>query len=237
VGIKDCHVRQVPLYIDKTARNYRPILWTLSAAVQPSVFCSCHLGTLQTNGSLLLREVRATLTTVSTRARLINQRDANLLPGLSVASAGTLPKAVFALLASTPFRGLRFLCLQYGPGNSCVAWTESKWACHNIPTTLHRFFKEISRPQKAFKTNGEFRGGHPTQITWHPDGTFFVIGLATQGEEVATAPKYHVWEFASDAINHGWRQLWQTPQGGEPYRSEVTKLAVSIGTPISKTSC
>ncbi|KAF2648924.1 hypothetical protein K491DRAFT_573696, partial [Lophiostoma macrostomum CBS 122681] len=143
--------------------------------------------------------------------------------------SGTLPNAVFALIASNNSRDQKFLRLQYGPGNSCVAWTESKWACHDLPTTLHSFLKQISCPQQAFTSNGEFRGGHPTQITWHPDGSFFVIGCAIEGGEVETSPKYHVWEFASDAIDYGWRKLWQTPEDSEAYKEELSKLAhVSI---------
>lgn len=124
--------------------------------------------------------------------------------------------------------------VEFGANNSYVAWTPKTWICHNVPGTLEAYLKDTSSNYQYKPTMGNFKVGFLANVTWHPNGSFVVMGHVSEDAERA-GKKFCVSHIEAGALQAGWKQLWNIQDDSRPPLTELIVSALPI--PILRHCC
>jgi len=106
-----------------------------------------------------------------------------------------------------------------------VVWTKTAWACFNVPQALRDLLCELSATKRAYNdcTMGSFRNTTIMNVTWHPDGSYF---LRTQNNQVA-------WVFFTTTMQNAWNKMWS--EAGSQQITDLAYVAIDPHALVSKT--
>jgi methylenetetrahydrofolate dehydrogenase (NADP+)/methenyltetrahydrofolate cyclohydrolase/formyltetrahydrofolate synthetase len=88
---------------------------------------------------------------------------------------------------------------QLGPNGSFVAWSNTAWACYNVPAPLRARLCQLSSSTREDNgiTMGSVLKGPLLNVQWHADGSFYIRRM-----------DIHVAIFNSTVMREAWRNLW-----------------------------
>ncbi|KAH7082588.1 hypothetical protein BKA63DRAFT_134863 [Paraphoma chrysanthemicola] len=101
-------------------------------------------------------------------------------------------------ISNSSKRLLGTLRAQLGQGNSFVVWSQSIWACSNVPEPVLYRLRQLSSGTRGDQglTMGSLKQGVLFNVLWHPDGSYYIRNGA-----------FHVYDFKANITRGAWEQL------------------------------
>jgi methylenetetrahydrofolate dehydrogenase (NADP+)/methenyltetrahydrofolate cyclohydrolase/formyltetrahydrofolate synthetase len=96
------------------------------------------------------------------------------------------------------------LRVQLGPNGSFVVWSNTSWACYNVPVPIRARLCELSSASRENNgvTMGSILKGPLMNVQWHQDGTFYIRRINTHNSIFKTTLMHEAWRNLLPGVDH-----------------------------------